>query len=88
MKVAFRKSFLRDLKKVIDQSLLDRVRIQIVQVESASSLGKIGNLKKITGANNFFRIRVGDYRIGLMVEKDLVEFVRFLPRKDLYRFFP
>jgi mRNA interferase RelE/StbE len=88
MKVAFRTSFLRDLKKVKDQSLLDRARLVIVQVELASNLGKIGNLKKITGASNYFRIRVSDYRIGLVVEKDLVEFVRFLPRKDLYRFFP
>ena len=88
MKIAFRNSFLRGLKKVKDQSILDRVRIVIIQVESASNLGKIANLKKISGADNFFRIRVGDYRIGLVVDKDLVEFVRFLPRKDLYRFFP
>jgi mRNA interferase RelE/StbE len=88
MKVSFRTSFLRDLKKVHDQALLDRVRLAIEQVEGAANLGKIKNLKKITGAGNYFRIRIGDYRIGLALEKDTVELVRCLPRKDLYRFFP
>ena len=88
MKVTFRNSFLHDLKKVKDQTLLDRVRLAIEQIEAAADLRKIRNLKKITGAGSYYRIRIGDYRIGLAVEKDMVELVRFLARKDLYRFFP
>lgn len=88
MKTRYRKSFARDLKKIKNQDLLDRVQGVIEEVETADELQEIGNLKKIMGTANFYRIRVGDHRIGVAVEGDLVEFVRCLPRRDLYRFFP
>lgn len=88
MKTAFRKSFTRDLKRIKDQALLARVREIIESVEQATTLQAISDLKKMTGTDQFYRIRVGDYRIGVAVEKDVVEFVRCLPRRDLYRYFP
>jgi mRNA interferase RelE/StbE len=35
-----------------------------------------------------YSIRIGDYRIGLALEKDTLVFVRCLHRKEIYRFFP
>jgi mRNA interferase RelE/StbE len=88
MKSAFRKSFTRDLKKIKDREVLRRVRQVIDEVEAVDNLSALGNLKKIIGTANFYRIRIGDYRIGVAAEGDTVEFVRCLPRRDLYRFFP
>jgi len=88
MRTAFRKSFTRDLKKIKDRNLLDRLRQVIEQVEASENLSSVPDLKKMAGTANFYRIRVGDYRIGIVVEGDCVEFVRCLPRRDLYRFFP
>lgn len=88
MKVAFRQSFARDLKKVRDQVVLDRIRRAIERVERAATMQEIRDLKKISETNNFYRIRVGDYRLGAVMEGGQVEFVRCLPRRDLYRFFP
>jgi mRNA interferase RelE/StbE len=88
MKTAFRKSFVRDLKKVKDQRLLARVRKIIEAVEAAADLRAIEDLKQLSGTTNYYRIRVGEYRIGVVIEEATVEFVRFLPRRDLYRFFP
>ena len=88
MRTAFRTSFTRDLRKVKSQSTLDRVREVIEQVEAAPDPAAISDLKRLTGASNAYRIRIGDYRIGVTIEGDLMEFVRFLHRRDLYRFFP
>ena len=88
MKGTFRQSCARDLKKMKDQAVLDRIRRAIEQVEGASTRQEVHDLKKISGAGNFYRIRVGDYRLGVVVEGGQVEFVRCLPRRDLYRFFP
>ncbi len=88
MKVTFRQSFARELKKMKDQAVLDRIRRAIEQVEGASTRQEVHDLKKMSGAGNFYRIRVGDYRLGVVVEGGQVEFVRCLPRRDLYRFFP
>lgn len=88
MKVAFRQSFERDLGKIKDRSALQRVRQAIEQVEHANNLHDIQNIRKLTGAAGFFRIRVGEYRIGIALVADEVEFVRCLHRRDMYRYFP
>jgi len=86
MKTAFRKSFARDLKRIKNQEIRDRVRTAVNQVETATDLQGIGDLKKLGGAEGFYRIRIGDYRIGICLEGETVEFMRCLPRRDLYRF--
>ena len=88
MKTAFRESFTRDLKAVRDKKLLQRVREVIEAVEKADSLGDLPNLKKLKGAKSYFRLKLGDYRIGLALESNTVIFVRFLDRKDIYKYFP
>lgn len=40
------------------------------------------------GHANFYRIRIGQYRVGIVLEAGVVDFVRFLHRKDVYRYFP
>jgi len=69
--------------------LLRRVKEAIQQVEAAETLRELPNLTKLSGASGFYRIRIGDYRIGIAVENDeVVEFVRCLHRRDIYRHFP
>jgi mRNA interferase RelE/StbE len=60
----------------------------ITEVENASNFTQIKNLKKLTGFRNFYRIKMGDYRIGLQIEKDTVVFAAFAHRKDIYKHFP
>ena len=88
MKTAFRETFARDLKGVRDKKLLQRVKESIEAVERADSLNALPNLKKLKGAKNYFRLKIGDYRIGLALESDTVVFVRFLDRKDIYKYLP
>ncbi len=88
MKTAFRETFARDLKGVRDKNLLQRVKESIEAVERADSLNALPNLKKLKGAKNYFRLKIGDYRIGLALESDTVVFVRFLDRKDIYKYLP
>lgn len=88
MKVEFKESFARDLKGVKDKSLLKRAGEIIEAVEKAGSPGEISNVKKLKGGGNYFRLRVGDYRVGITLENDTAIFVRFLNRKDIYKYFP
>ena len=88
MKVDFRDSFAKDLKGVKEKGLLGRVREIVEAVEKANSLAELPNLKKLKGGGNYFRVRIGDYRIGVALESDTVIFVRFLNRKDIYKYFP
>lgn len=88
MKVEFRSSFARDLRKVKDQDLKKKIQEIIEHVEQAQSLQEVTNVKKLRGSDRYYRIRIEDYRIGLIVERDYIIFVRFLHRKDIYKYFP
>jgi mRNA interferase RelE/StbE len=88
MKAEFKSSFLRDLKAIKDQALLSRIRTTIEEIELAPTIQEINNLTKLRGANNYFRVRVGDYRLGLLIENETVVFVRCLNRREIYRYFP
>lgn len=89
MKTEFKKSFAKDLKKRSqEKKLLTHVQEAIQAVESAESLQEINNLKKLKAEGGYYRIRLGDYRIGLKIEEETVVFVRFLHRSEIYRYFP
>ena len=88
MKTIFRGSFLRDVKILRDKQLSARLRQTIEQVEKADSLASLANVKQLKGDKNHYRIRIGEYRLALTVQEDTVTFVRFLHRKEIYRYFP
>lgn len=88
MKIEFKESFRKDLKAVKDKLVLAKVKAAIEASEKADTLDKITNLKKMRGSRDYFRIRIGDYRIGLKLERETLVFIRFLNRKDIYRYFP
>ena len=88
MKVEFRESFLKDLQNVNNTKLLAKVKTSIENAELARFPLEIHNFKKLKGFSTYFRIKIGEYRIGLAMENDTITFVRLLPRKEIYRFFP
>ncbi len=57
-------------------------------IEEAETLADLPNVTKWSGTSAFYRLRVGDYRIGMAVEGGEVEFVRCLHRQEIYRYFP
>lgn len=88
MKVHFRESFVRDLGAIRNASLRERVTALIETVEQAQSLADIPNLRRLRGGGEYYRLRVGEYRAGLVIDDTGVTFVRFLHRRDIYRRFP
>ena len=88
MTLEFRTSFTRDLRRVRDRSLLKRLKQTIEEVEAAVRVLDIKNLKKLRTEGHYYRIRLGGYRIGLLIEDNTIVFVRLLHRSEIYRYFP
>jgi mRNA interferase RelE/StbE len=88
VKRLFRESFAVDLSALNDDALLRRIENVSEQVEAASSFQHIFNLKRLETKGKYYRIRIGDYRLGFIFEKGAVPFIRCLNRKEIYRYFP
>ena len=85
MRVEFLERCSRDLDKVTQRSIRESVEKIILKVESAKSLSEIPHIKKLSGHKSAFRIRLGNYRIGIFVEGNIVQFARIVHRKDIYK---
>jgi mRNA interferase RelE/StbE len=86
--VKFEYRFEKDLQSVKDKKLFSKIKKIIINCKNSDNLSQIKNIKKLKGYDTFFRIKIADYRIGVEIQKNELIFVRFLHRKDIYRFFP
>ncbi len=88
MKVIYLKSFLNDIKKVKDKKIKSKVKLILERLENVQTLEDLPNVKKLKVYPTAFRIRVGNYRMGVYKESESIEIVRFLKRNDIYKVFP
>lgn len=88
MRVSFHKKFSKDLDKISqtrDRKAISKIVLLTKEIET---LTEISGVKKLQGFQNAFRIRAGNYRIGVFVNGDMIEFARVAHRKDIYKIFP
>jgi mRNA interferase RelE/StbE len=80
--------FDKDIDK-LDATHALRVELVILALSAAQTLQDVPNVKKIQGTDFAYRIRVGDYRIGLLlIDDNTVELHRVLHRSKIYNYFP
>jgi mRNA-degrading endonuclease RelE of RelBE toxin-antitoxin system len=89
LEVTYSESFLKDLKILKSTPYYQKIKkICFNELPACSAIKEIRNLKKLEGHSNFFRIRIGDYRIGLHIKNNSIQILRVLDRKEIYRVFP
>ncbi|MCI0493448.1 type II toxin-antitoxin system RelE/ParE family toxin [candidate division KSB1 bacterium] len=88
MKVKFKNSFIKDLKKLPIEIKQQIERLVYREIPNFDRLAEIKGIKKIEGYENYYRIKKGNYRIGFEKREDVLVFHRALHRKDIYRYFP
>ena len=90
MEVLFKPSFVRDFKKLPREAKEEVRRICLVVFPSLDNLKQFSeyDLKTLKGFHGYYRVRVGEYRIGLKEKNGGVTFMRVKHRKDIYQVFP
>jgi mRNA-degrading endonuclease RelE of RelBE toxin-antitoxin system len=87
--VQYSERFLKDLKKLKKTDSYDKIHdLCFKELPESETINSIKNLKKIEGYSDYFRIKIGVYRIGLKIEGENIILMRILHRKDIYRYFP
>ena len=88
MEIAFTKTFSKQIDTLHDEALKLRLAQIVQNVISANTLQDIVNLKKIKGHKTAYRLRIGDYRVGLFFMEGTIVFAYLAHRKDIYNIFP
>ena len=85
----FKRAFLKDLAEL---PTIHRKKIEKLVFEEVPSLKDITDkldIKKMQGYENYYRIRIGSYRIGCEIQqRNKIIFYRIKNRKDIYKIFP
>ena len=89
MIIEFDKSFEKSLEKTRNKSLFLRIEKIIIDFENAKSLTDIQNVIKLSGYKHYYRIRIGEYRLGFeKIAENTLRFIIVAHRKDIYKLFP
>ena len=89
MIVEFDKSFNKSIIRLKDISVAQKLEKLIETLESVDSISKVPNSKKLTGFQVYYRVRIGDYRVGIeKINDKTIRLITVAHRKDIYKIFP
>lgn len=88
-KVEYKKRFLKELSKLPGsvQAQAEKMVFEDLICDNPFDLGYLEQMKGYPGK---YKIRIGQYRIGVTVDKQqkVIVYNRIAHRKDIYRLFP
>jgi mRNA interferase RelE/StbE len=100
MKIVVSPKFAKDIKKLKNHQMKRRIVDKMVGFSEVilacedGEIPEIPNLLKLSAEDIYYRIRIGDYRLGISIEvaiddeEDSFTYLRCLHRKDIYGAFP
>jgi len=88
MEVEYRKKFLKELSKLPVEYAKTIEEFIFDDLPDYSSLSDIGKVEKMTGYKNYFKIRFGNYRVGIKKENDCIIVETVKHRREIYKYFP
>ncbi len=88
-KVEYTKRFLKELVKLSKEIQTKAEEIVFNELPSSNPFER-GYVERMTGYPDKYKIRVGNYRIGITIDKDkqVIACQRIAHRKDIYKVFP
>lgn len=87
--VEYTKRFLKELAE-LPEHIQNRSEIIVFQELKSENPFSLGYLEKFKGYSNKYKIRVGDYRIGISIDSTTKRIIcqRIAHQREIYRVFP
>lgn len=88
MEVRYSKKFLKQLASVPSETRVKIEEFVFNELTSVPSISSLGKVEKMQGYHGFYKVRFGNYRVGLAIENEVVIVKTVMHRRDIYKFFP
>ena len=88
MNIAYSKKFLKQLAELPKTHRSKIEKFVFDDLKQAVALSKLGNIEKMQGYDNYYKVRFGDYRLGLHEDNGNIIIKVVMHRKEIYKFFP
>ena len=87
MEVEVSRAFAKDMRG-IHRNYHRKIAQIIEELEAVEDIRQIKNMEPCEGTDNAYRIRIGDYRMGIYIENERIKVKRIGKRGDFYNYFP
>ena len=87
MEIIITKTFEKQLKSV-PKNIRESAIAVLEALEKTKNLTEIKDIKKLSKYTNYYRIRIGNYRMGLQIINPKIIVVTILHRGTIYKIFP
>jgi mRNA interferase RelE/StbE len=88
MQVEYSKKFLKQLAAVPVDIRSKIESFVFEELVSTSSIYELGKVEKMKGYDGFYKVRIGNYRLGLVIENEIITVKTVMHRREIYKFFP
>lgn len=80
--------FRRDVRGIGSAQIRRRLEQVIQELIEADNITEVTGVSRLRAEGLHYRIRIGDYRLGITMDGETAVLSRFLPRGEIYRYFP
>ena len=88
MRVEYSKQFLKELARIPSKTRVSIEKFIFDELPDLNNISESRKIESLKGYKDFFKIRFGNYRVGLLKENEIIVVRRVLHRKEIYRYFP
>lgn len=89
MRIRYKPAFRRDIRRIRDEDTIRSINAVIASLRAANSIREVSNIRRVrVSRGRSYRIRIGDYRLGVEMDGGTAVLARFLHRRDMYRYWP
>lgn len=88
MNLEFRSAFLKDIKKIKLRATKNLIEKVILECERTKKISDISHCEPLKSRGKYFKIKHGNFRFGVYIDKGIVEFLKFGTRQNFYDDFP
>ena len=88
MNVEPSRQFSRDVRRLGSVQIQRRLDQAIQELIEAADSIEVSGVRRLQAEGKHYRVRIGDYRLGITMEGETAVLRRFLPRGEIYRYFP
>ena len=80
--------FRRDVRQLGSAQVRRQLAQVIQELTEAANIEEVNGVSRMTARGGRYRIRLGNYRLGITIDGETAVLRRFLPRGEIYRRFP
>ena len=82
------RQFIRDVRRLGSGQIRQRLNRTIQELIETADITAVNGVRRLRAEGQHYRIRIGDYRLGITMDGETAVLRRFLPRGEIYRYFP